>query len=64
MTAEELKALRARLGLSLVDMSREMGIAGASGKSVSTLCRYLNGKLEIPEWFARGVQRLRPRRKR
>ncbi len=56
MTGPELRALRLRLGYSLT------ALALYTGTTVSTICRYQSGALQIPELFARLMVLLRPRK--
>jgi predicted transcriptional regulator len=55
MTADEFRATRTRLGMSLTDMSEALGV------SRSTVARYQSGDLAIP---ARVVKHLRLLRRR
>jgi transcriptional regulator with XRE-family HTH domain len=55
MTPAELKSIRLKLGLSLLEMGRAIGYTGEAQSAKTTLYRYENGRQPIPPWIARLV---------
>lgn len=53
MTGPELKAIRQRLGLSVISMGRALGYGGNDRTVNVQVRRYEGGQRPIPEWIAR-----------
>lgn len=53
MTGEELKAIRLKLGLSVIQMGRALGYSGNDNTVNVQVRRYELGTREIPPWIAR-----------
>lgn len=53
MTGPELKAIREKLGLSVIQMGRALGYSGNDNTISVQVRRYELGMREIPEWIAR-----------
>lgn len=53
MTGTELKAIRTKLGLSVIQMGRALGYSGNDNTVSVQIRRYELGTREIPPWIAR-----------
>lgn len=53
MTGEDFRAIRQRLGLSLVQWGRALGYAGNRNTLQVAVSRYEDGTRDIPPWIER-----------
>lgn len=53
MTGDEMRAIRKRLGLSVIEFGHAFGYEGSDTTISVTIRRYENGMRPIPPWIAR-----------